>query len=74
METRETRKATAWRRGWIIFVALSILTAVEFGVSAALANPLPYLTIIALIKAGLIAAYFMRLADLTVLWRGEEMS
>ena len=65
-------KESGWRRGWIVFAILAVLTAVEFGISLGLANPLPWLTIVALAKAGMIIAYFMRLGEMAILWR-EEM-
>ncbi|MBZ0294884.1 MAG: cytochrome C oxidase subunit IV family protein [Anaerolineae bacterium] len=68
METKER----GWRRGWIVFGVLALLTAAEFGVSLGLENPLPVLAVIALAKAGAIIAYFMRLGDLKALWRGES--
>jgi heme/copper-type cytochrome/quinol oxidase subunit 4 len=71
MEEHGGSKSTAWRRGWIVFVVLAVLTVLEFVVSNALSSPLPYLAIIALAKAALIIASFMRLGDLRVVWREE---
>lgn len=68
MQTKES----SWRRGWVVFGGLVVLTAVEFGVSTALQNPLLWLTIIALIKAGAIMIYFMRLGDMRAVWQEEE--
>lgn len=67
METKES----GWRRGWVVFAILAVLTAVEFGISIGIANPLPWLTIVAIAKGGLIIAYFMRLGEMTILWRKE---
>ena len=71
MEEHRVSKTTAWRRGWIVFVVLAVLTILEFVVSAMLSGPLPYLTVIALAKAALIIASFMRLGDLRVVLREE---
>lgn len=71
MDTSHSDKSGAWRRGWIVFLVLAVLTAVEFAVSLGLATPLPYLAVIALAKAALIVVYFMRVADLGALWRRE---
>ena len=68
METKDS----GWRRGWIVFAVLAVLTAVEFGVSLSIENPLPVLAVIALAKAGVIITYFMHVGDLKVLWRGES--
>ncbi|MFQ5857086.1 MAG: cytochrome C oxidase subunit IV family protein [Anaerolineae bacterium] len=66
----EVKKASKLRLGWIVIVVLGVLTAVEYWIAVSLhSNPLPYLAVIALIKAGLIAQYFMHMAQL---WRGEE--
>lgn len=71
MEEHGGSKSTAWRRGWIVFLILAGLTVLEFAVSSVLSSPLPYLAIIALAKAALIIASFMRLGDLGVVWRKE---
>ena len=68
MNTEKSSKATAQRLGLIIFAVLAVLTAVEFWVSVSLASPGLWLTIIALIKAGLIIHYFMHLSQV---WRKE---
>lgn len=69
--SRSDDKSTARRKGWIVFLLLAVLTAVEFAVSIGLTGPLPYLAIIALAKAALIVVYFMHLGDLGALWRQE---
>jgi cytochrome c oxidase subunit IV len=52
-----------------VLIGLAVLTAVEYGIAVALhSNVLPYLAVIALIKAGLIVQYFMHVAQL---WREE---
>ena len=71
MDTSHSDKSGAWRKGWIVFLLLAVLTAVEFAVSIGVAGPLPYLTVIALAKAALIIVYFMRLRDLGVVWHQE---
>lgn len=69
METLLSKQVAAWRRGWIVFAVLAVLTIIEFIISLALSNPWPLLTVVALAKAGLIIAYFMRLGNI---WREEE--
>lgn len=70
-DRKRNGQPAAWRRGWIVFLFLAVLTAAEFAVSITLAGPLPYLTAIALAKAALIVAYFMRVGDLRVVLRRE---
>lgn len=72
--SRSDDKSAARRKGWIVFVLLAVLTAVEFAVSIGLTGPLPYLAVIALAKAALIVVYFMHLGDLGALWRQEEVT
>lgn len=57
--------------GLVVIIALAVLTVIEFLVPKALAQGLavPVLTVIALVKAGLIVYYFMHLAQL---WRRRE--
>ena len=66
--SQSTDQVTDQRRGLYVFIALAVLTAVEFGVSTALANALFPLLLIAFVKAGLIVYYFMHLMQL---WRQE---
>jgi len=61
-------KSKAFRRGWIIFVVLLLLTAVEFVIGVAM-NSIALLLVIALIKAALIVYYFMHIYRL---WREES--
>lgn len=66
----ETRKAARLRLGWIVITALAVLTALEYWIAISIhSTALPYLAMIALVKAGLIIQYFMHVAQL---WRGEE--
>lgn len=71
MDGDTTGRSDARRKGWLVLLSLAVLTVVEFIVSVRLATPLPYLTVIALAKAALIVVYFMRLGDLSVVWRQE---
>lgn len=71
MDGDTTGRSDARRKGWLVFLSLAVLTVVEFIVSVSLVAPLPYLTVIALAKAALIVVYFMRLGDLSVVWRQE---
>jgi heme/copper-type cytochrome/quinol oxidase subunit 4 len=59
----------ALRTGWIVFLVLAVLTAVEFLVAVTVTTNLPALVVMALMKAGLIMYYFMHLLRV---WRGEE--
>lgn len=63
-----TDKKSIYRLGIIVFLALAVLTGVEFWVSNAL-NSAVLLLIIALIKAALIVQYYMHIARL---WREES--
>ncbi|GAB4513151.1 MAG: hypothetical protein Kow0047_24670 [Anaerolineae bacterium] len=58
-----------YRRGLIVIVALGILTAVEYWIAVGMEGNLGYLALVAVVKAGLIIAYFMKIAQL---WREEE--
>lgn len=62
------RKKAAFRLGVIVFVALLVLTVIEWYVSLALEG-MVLLFILALIKAALIVTYFMHIARL---WREES--
>ncbi|MEJ2557894.1 MAG: cytochrome C oxidase subunit IV family protein [Anaerolineae bacterium] len=65
-----SNKAERLRLGLGVFIGLIVLTAVEFGLVIWIGrNVVPYLAVIALFKAGLIAQYFMHIAQL---WYGEE--
>jgi len=64
MNVDKESKSNQRRVGFIVIVVLAVLTALEFWISAALIEPLPYLTIIALIKAGLIVYYFMHVTQI----------
>ncbi|HCB48061.1 MAG: hypothetical protein AMJ56_03980 [Anaerolineae bacterium SG8_19] len=65
----ENRKKADYRRNFYVFIALAVLTLVEIIIAINLANPAVPLLIIALIKAGLIAQFFMHIYRL---WREEE--
>lgn len=62
-------KTNAYRRGLITFLALMVLTIIEYFVAISLASPTVLLFIIALIKAALIVQVFMHVSRL---WRGES--
>lgn len=64
----KSSQAIEQKRGLIVIIVLAVLTAIEFGVAVGLPNPNLVLTVVALIKAGLIIHYFMRLSQL---WRKE---
>lgn len=63
--TQTSRKRT----GWLVIAGLAVLTGVEFWLSSAVRPALPYLTFIALVKAGLIIYYFMHVAQV---WTQES--
>jgi cytochrome c oxidase subunit 4 len=65
----EDKKAAAYRKGVIVFIGLAILTVGEYFVSAATDGSATFLFIIALVKAGVIANFFMHIYRL---WRTEE--
>jgi len=49
------------RSGWRVFAGLAIVTLVEYAVAIAFSFNLFFLTQIAVLKAGLIVVYFMRI-------------
>lgn len=59
----------AWRYGWIIFVALLVLTAVEYFIGIQENASAVALFIVSLIKATLIVYFFMHIYRL---WREEN--
>ncbi|MDX1417891.1 MAG: cytochrome C oxidase subunit IV family protein [Candidatus Promineifilaceae bacterium] len=61
-------KKKAFRLGWIIFIALLVLTAIEFFVGVFM-NSIALLLAISLVKAALIVYYFMHIYRL---WRQES--
>lgn len=63
------KKAAAYRQGVYVFIVLAILTIAEFFVSAATDGSAVLLFIIAILKAGIIANFFMHIYRL---WRTEE--
>ncbi|MGH2538231.1 MAG: cytochrome C oxidase subunit IV family protein [Candidatus Promineifilaceae bacterium] len=62
-------KAATYRQGVIVFAALAALTLIEFFISQSLQGAVIPLTLVALVKAGLIVQYFMHIYRL---WREEE--
>lgn len=65
----EKRKKVDYRRNFYVIIGVASLTLVEFFFAINLENPAVPLFIIALIKAGLIAQFFMHIYRL---WREEE--
>ena len=53
--------AGAVRTGWVIFLALALLTLVEYIIAVSLEANLPIIIGIAVLKAGLIGWYFMHI-------------
>ncbi len=65
MDTRKsTKKGLALRRGAIVFVALAVLTAVEF-ILARMAVTSAILWILAIAKAALVINFFMHISRLS---------
>lgn len=63
------RRRAAFRLGAAVIAGLALLTALEYAVAVSIhSSTLPYLVVIALIKAGLIVYYFMHIGQL---WREE---
>jgi caa(3)-type oxidase subunit IV len=63
------RRVDPLRTGWVVFLILAVLTAVEWFVAVLITANLPILIVIALAKAGLIVHYFMHIVRL---WQGGE--
>lgn len=61
--------AGAVRTGWVIFLALALLTLVEYIIAISLEANFPIIIGIAVVKAGLIAWYFMHIVRA---WRGGD--
>ncbi|MBV6465187.1 MAG: cytochrome c oxidase subunit 3 [Anaerolineales bacterium] len=66
-----TDKKSALSQGVIIFIYLAILTALEFGIAIALPNVV-LLLLVAVIKAGLVAYYYMHIYRLAREDAGED--
>lgn len=54
-------KKAAYRQGVWVAVVLGALTALEYWISIALDGSLVFLTLIGLVKAGIIVQYFMHI-------------
>jgi heme/copper-type cytochrome/quinol oxidase subunit 4 len=59
----DTKKSAALREGVIVFIALAVLTAVEYVVGVASGTAL--LLVLALVKAGIVINYFMHIRRLS---------
>jgi len=64
-----TARQAAYRLGILVFVALAVLTAVEFWIASVAHGSMVLLGLIALVKAGLIVQYYMHLRSV---WGEEE--
>lgn len=64
----DTERVKRMRTGWWVFLGLAVVTTVEIWLSSAVRGTLAYLTLTSLVKAALIAYYFMHV---TQAWRGE---
>ncbi len=65
----EQKKVTEYSRNFFVFLALAVLTAIEFLVAINLEQATVPLLLIGLIKAGLIVQFFMHIYRI---WRAEE--
>ena len=62
--------ASALRKGFVIFIALGVLTAVAYVIPLILdSGSMPFLVVISLVQAAIIVYYSMHIAQL---WRQEE--
>jgi heme/copper-type cytochrome/quinol oxidase subunit 4 len=61
LEARRKERSAAYRRGFLVFVGLAALTALEFWVATAAGGSVAFLFLIALVKAGVIVQYYMHL-------------
>ncbi|MDK1080742.1 MAG: cytochrome C oxidase subunit IV family protein [Anaerolineae bacterium] len=64
-------KKVRMRIGWITFIALGVLTIVEYFISLYIRPSTPYLIVTAVIKGWLIISYFMHIAQV---WRRDKDS
>jgi heme/copper-type cytochrome/quinol oxidase subunit 4 len=72
MSEQVTGEAPAQRRGLIVFIALAVLTAIEYVVAVSLDSTsllIALLAVAAGAKCWAITVYFMHISRL---WRGEE--
>jgi cytochrome c oxidase subunit 4 len=69
LEARRKERSAAYRRGFLVFVGLAALTALEFWVATAAGGSVAFLFIIALVKAGVIVQYYMHLESV---WSEER--
>lgn len=60
----EQAHAKRTRIGVTVFVLLAVLTIIEYIIAVNLTGTVPYLAVIALLKAGLIVSYFMHIKQL----------
>ncbi|MRR29628.1 hypothetical protein EG834_04735 [bacterium] len=60
----ETKKTSELRRGLLVFLALAVLTAVEYVIGTNEA-PTIFLWVIAILKAALVLVYFMHITRLS---------
>ena len=65
----QTESGTKLRIGWIVFIALAVLTALEIWISVTFTPALTYLLFTSVAKAALIVVYFMHVSET---WKAEE--
>ena len=66
---RSSENGGRMRIGWIVFIALALLTAVEIWISVTFTPSLIYLLLTSIAKAALIVIYFMHVSEA---WKAEE--
>lgn len=67
----ETKKTSELRRGVLVFLALAVLTAVEYIIGTNEA-PTIFLWVIAILKGALVLVYFMHITRLSGSQGGHE--
>jgi len=67
----ETKKTSELRRGVLVFLALAVLTAVEYIIGTNEA-PTIFLWVIAILKGALVLVYFMHITRLSSSEGGHE--
>ena len=65
----DAKKQAKFRVGWIVGAVLAVLTIVEYIIAVEVTGNLPWLLIMAVVKAWLIVSYFMHVGQI---WHEEE--
>ncbi len=59
----QSKLAGKFRLGWIVAGGLTLLTLVEYWIATTVTGNLPYILVIAILKAWLILKYFMHISQ-----------